>query len=152
MTLKQQSFLQGTKSFEINDDMLRCAFQSLGRDYRFDVPLADIRPNFEEYRSVAWSLYLVGIIALGFVVFQFRTSARLDLSNMILIGVYAVIAIGALAAASKRSGQYLIIKIGGDVPRSIWILRQAPSRSEVDGFLQELKTAIRQSREPDLKT
>ncbi|MBT5902406.1 MAG: hypothetical protein HOH58_09895 [Opitutaceae bacterium] len=152
MAIKQQSFLRGSKSFSINGNILQCAFQSIGRDYKFDVLLSDIRPNFEEYRSVAWSWYLVGIVALSFIAFQFRASARLDLPDIILMGVYAVTAFCTLATARKRSGRYYIIKVGGDVPRSIWVLRHVPTEIAVDTFLIELKTAMNRSREPGPET
>lgn len=147
MTLKQQSFLRGTKSFTIEDGNLRCSFHSFSSDHQFGVSLQDIRPTIDEYRRVAWSWYLIGFVALGFVASQFRSGVHLDLFDATIVFVYLATAIFTLSAAIKRSGRFLILKSGGDESRAIWKLRQNPSRQSVDSFLTELKTEMQKTKE-----
>ena len=147
MELEQQSFLRGTTTLAIEGENLRFTFRSFSRDHQYHVPLADIRPNFEKFRRVAWRWYMFGFIALGFVAFQFRSSARIDSFDALIMAIYSIFALYALSAAWIRSGRFLILKSGGEEPKTIWILRQIPSPTVVDDFVAALTTAIQQAKD-----
>jgi len=148
MTLRQHSLLRGSKTFAIDGANLRFSFHSLARDYAFEVALTDVRPKFDDLRQVAWSWYLVGLLAVALLVFQLRAGLPFDPMSIVFVIVYAGLGIYALGVAHRRSGRFVIIRAAGDEPRTMWMFRDAPSRPEVDAFLAELRAAIQRATVP----
>lgn len=148
MTLRQHSILRGTTTLEIKAESLQFSFSSFTRDYRFEVPLTDLRSSLDEYRRVAWPWYLVGIVSLGFVVSQLRLGFQHynEVDTTFLVG-YTLLIFYALSVARARSGRFLIVRSENGERRTIWILRQIPSTQVVDAFVEELQRAIRIAKE-----